>query len=100
MAGSCWTRCAAACSGGYRARRGTRADTRCCTLRQQLEEIFGTSDTNSGARDLSPSEFLSSLNQSQAKQLRMKAAATAAKPGVKPGAASGSAAGAKRPGQR
>ena len=57
---------------------------------QQLEEIFGTSDTNSGTRDLSLSEFLSSLNQSQAKNLRLKAAAAAPKPGklgARPGAA-------------
>ena len=37
-------------------------------LDSQLEEIFGTSDTNSGTRDLSLTEFLTSLNQSQARQ--------------------------------
>ena len=36
-------------------------------LDSQLEEIFGTSDTNSGTRDLSLTEFLTSLNQSQAR---------------------------------
>ena len=38
-------------------------------LDSQLEEIFGTSDTNSGTRDLSLTEFLTSLNQSQARLL-------------------------------
>jgi hypothetical protein len=47
-----------------------------CT--KQLEEIFGTSDTNSGTRDLTLTEFLLSLNASQSKQLKAKAAATAA----------------------
>ena len=42
-------------------------------LDSQLEEIFGTSDTNSGTRDLSLTQFLESLNASQSKQLRVKA---------------------------
>ena len=41
-------------------------------LDSQLEELFGTSDTNSGTRDLSLTAFLASLNASQAKQLRAK----------------------------
>ncbi len=69
------------------------------TLMQQLEEIFGTSDTNSGTRDLSLSEFLTSLNMSQAKQLRAKAAAGAVRAGAKPAAAGAraSVAAPKRP---
>mmetsp|Transcript_5756 Transcript_5756/g.19029 ORF Transcript_5756/g.19029 Transcript_5756/m.19029 type:complete len:119 (-) Transcript_5756:1289-1645(-) len=43
-------------------------------LDTQLEEIFGTSDTNS-MKDLSLTEFLDSLNLSHVKQLRSKAAA-------------------------
>jgi hypothetical protein len=62
---------------------------RCCCALQQLEEIFGTSDTNSGTRDLSLTEFLTSLNMSQAKQLRAKAAATSIRSTVKPAAATG-----------
>ena len=46
---------------------------------QQLEEIFGTSDTNS-MKDLSLTEFLESLNSSHVKQLRSKAAAKLFKP--------------------
>ena len=46
---------------------------------QQLEEIFGTSDTNS-MKDLSLTEFLKSLNTSHVKQLRSKAAAKSYKP--------------------
>ena len=65
---------------------------------QQLEDIFGTSDTNSGTRDLSLSEFLSSLNASQAKQLRMKAAQAAV--GTARPRATGGAAATKRPGAR
>jgi hypothetical protein len=92
-------------------------------LDSQLEEIFGTSDTNSGTRDLSLTEFLTSLNQSQArlvacnlsfqivalaplkasmtrrcrqaKQLRMKAAAAAPKAG-RVAARPGAAAGAAK----
>ena len=44
-------------------------------LDSQLEEIFGTSDTNSGTRDLSLTEFLTSLNQSQARQMLSSAVA-------------------------
>ena len=51
-------------------------------LDSQLEEIFGTSDTNSGTRDLSLTEFLASLNTSQSKQLRAKAEARVVKPTV------------------
>jgi len=53
-----------------------------CTLTraQQLEEIFGTSDTNSGTRDLSLTAFLASLNASQSKQLRAKAESRIVKP--------------------
>lgn len=40
-------------------------------LSQQLEDIFGTSDTNTG-RELSLTEFLHSLNLSQVKQMRSK----------------------------
>mmetsp|Transcript_39922 Transcript_39922/g.55499 ORF Transcript_39922/g.55499 Transcript_39922/m.55499 type:complete len:185 (+) Transcript_39922:254-808(+) len=43
-------------------------------LDTQLEEIFGTSDTNSG-KDLTLSEFLHSLSRSQVKQLRSKVTA-------------------------
>jgi len=43
-------------------------------LDAQLEEIFGTSDTNSG-KDLTLSEFLQSLNMSQVRQLRSKVTA-------------------------
>eukprot|EP00959_Pyramimonas_sp_CCMP1952_P269072 5625551-Pyramimonas_sp.AAC.1 len=43
-------------------------------LDTQLEEIFGTSDTNSG-KDLTLSEFLQSLNMSQVRQLRSKVTA-------------------------
>mmetsp|Transcript_39544 Transcript_39544/g.75773 ORF Transcript_39544/g.75773 Transcript_39544/m.75773 type:complete len:186 (+) Transcript_39544:332-889(+) len=43
-------------------------------LDAQLEEIFGTSDTNSG-KDLTLSEFLHSLSMSQVKQLRSKVTA-------------------------
>jgi calmodulin len=46
---------------------------------QQLEEIFGTSDTNS-TKDLSLTEFLHSLNMSQVKQLRSKVTAKTYKP--------------------
>jgi len=48
-------------------------------LDTQLEEIFGTSDTNS-MKDLSLTEFLKSLNTSHVKQLRSKAAAKSYKP--------------------
>ena len=48
-------------------------------LDQQLNEIFGTSDTNSG-KDLTLSEFLHSLNMSQIKQLRSKVTAKTYKP--------------------
>mmetsp|Transcript_11902 Transcript_11902/g.49861 ORF Transcript_11902/g.49861 Transcript_11902/m.49861 type:complete len:172 (-) Transcript_11902:1113-1628(-) len=48
-------------------------------LDTQLEEIFGTSDTNS-MKDLSLTEFLESLNSSHVKQLRSKAAAKLFKP--------------------
>ena len=51
-------------------------------LDSQLEEIFGTSDTNSGTRDLSLTEFLASLNTSQSKQLRAQAEARVVKPTV------------------
>lgn len=51
-------------------------------LDSQLEEMFGTSDTNAGAQELTLTDFLSSLNQSQQKQLRAKAAARVA--AVKP----------------
>lgn len=40
-------------------------------LDSQLEDIFGTSDTNTG-RELSLTEFLHSLNLSQVKQMRSK----------------------------
>jgi calmodulin len=40
---------------------------------QQLEEIFGTSDTNS-TKDLSLTEFLQSVTTSHVKQLRSKLA--------------------------
>lgn len=43
-----------------------------CHPAQQLEDIFGTSDTNTG-RELSLTEFLHSLNLSQVKQMRSKA---------------------------
>lgn len=46
---------------------------------QQLEEIFGTSDTNSGTRDLSLTEFLVSLNTSASKQ-RARAEARTVRP--------------------
>ena len=46
---------------------------------QQLEEIFGTSDTNSGTRDLSLTEFLASLNTSASKQ-RARAEARTVRP--------------------
>ena len=45
-----------------------------CGDRQQLEEIFGTSDTNSG-KDLTLQEFLESLSRSQVNQLRSKVTA-------------------------
>jgi len=48
-------------------------------LDSQLEEIFGTSDTNS-TKDLSLTEFLHSLNMSQVKQLRSKVTAKTYKP--------------------
>lgn len=44
---------------------------------QQLEEIFGTSDTNSG-KDLTLQEFLESLSRSQVNQLRSKVTAKTA----------------------
>lgn len=48
-------------------------------LDQQLTEIFGTADTNSG-KDLTLTEFLHSLNMSQIKQLRSKVTAKTYKP--------------------
>mmetsp|Transcript_50693 Transcript_50693/g.162283 ORF Transcript_50693/g.162283 Transcript_50693/m.162283 type:complete len:185 (+) Transcript_50693:230-784(+) len=45
----------------------------------QLEEIFGTSDNNSG-QELTLTEFLHSLNMSQVKQLRSKVTAKTYKP--------------------
>mmetsp|Transcript_33345 Transcript_33345/g.40313 ORF Transcript_33345/g.40313 Transcript_33345/m.40313 type:complete len:188 (-) Transcript_33345:676-1239(-) len=60
-------------------------------LDSQLEEIFGTSDTNSG-KDLTLSEFLHSLNMSQVKQLRSKVTAKTYKappPAQKKGAKKG-----------
>ena len=44
-----------------------------------MEEIFGTSDTNSGTRDLSLTEFLVSLNTSASKQ-RARAEARTVRP--------------------
>ena len=44
-----------------------------------MEEIFGTSDTNSGTRDLSLTEFLASLNTSASKQ-RARAEARTVRP--------------------
>mmetsp|Transcript_1464 Transcript_1464/g.4989 ORF Transcript_1464/g.4989 Transcript_1464/m.4989 type:complete len:184 (-) Transcript_1464:201-752(-) len=49
------------------------------TLDQQLNEIFGTADTNSN-RELTLTEFLDSLNMSQIKQLRSKVTAKTYKP--------------------
>ena len=48
---------------------------------QQLEEIFGTSDTNS-TKDLSLTEFLQSVTTSHVKQLRSKLASWCACPGI------------------
>ncbi len=81
-----------ACSAVHRpALRRALTQLRARGVAQQLEEIFGTSDTNSGTRDLSLTEFLTSLNMSQAKQLRAKAASTnprsaGAKPAARPSA--------------
>jgi hypothetical protein len=46
---------------------------------QQLEEIFGHSDTNA-LKDLTLTEFLHSLNMSQVKQLRSKVTAKTYRP--------------------
>ena len=48
-------------------------------LDAQLEEIFGTSDLNSG-KTLSLTEFLHSLQQSQVKQLQSRVTAKTYKP--------------------
>lgn len=48
-------------------------------LDQHLEEIFGTSDLNSG-KTLTLSEFLSSLHISQVKQLNSRVTAKTYKP--------------------
>ena len=50
-------------------------------LDQHLEEIFGTSDINSG-KSLTLSEFLQSLHVSQVKQLMSRVTAKTYKPSV------------------
>lgn len=55
----------------------------------QLEEVFGTSDLNSG-KSLALSEFLACLHHNQVKQLLSRTTAKTYKPGVGAAGAAGS----------